>query len=708
MMAAIAERLLAEHAPRTVGSLGSVAHAASGPVRLQRGIMSEFTQAERSIRVVSVLDQDELLFSSFAGTEGLSRPFSYRVDLYSEDPEIAAADLLRTPLRIEVDLPEGGIRYIHGLVRSFTQLGQREDLTAYRAEIVPWTWFLSISQECRIHQEKSVLEIIKTVFDDLGLSDFDDRCSRSYPKREYCVQYRESHLNFVSRLMEEEGIFYFFEHGEDAHTLVLADGNTAFDPVKGHAEVRMWNKGVRFEDGVTELEREHAAHPGRVTLKDYDYLQPTLTLRSELEGDSPEEVYDYHPRRYTTLDRGDRYARVLLEGHESRREVVYGRARCRHFESGKTFELLDHYRDDANQEYALLQVSHAGRVGDFWARQAGSEVDYDVNFVAVPKSVPFRPPRIAVKPTVKGPQTAEVVGKQGEEIWTDEHGRIKVQFHWDREGQRDEHSSCWVRVASPWAGKSWGKIHLPRIGQEVVVEFLEGDPDHPLVTGSVYNVEQPPPYPLPADQTKSGMKSRSSKGGGGYNEISIDDKKGSEAVTIHAQKDMSTTVLHDDTQTVRNDRSITVDGIHTETIKKNTTIRITEGDHVHDVVAGKAEHHVKKDMIENYDANQVTAVGKEITITAGDKITIKTGQSSIVLQKDGKITIIGKNVAIEGTKDVKIDAPKVAVSGGKEAKLGVSNQQITCDTTKVGVSGAAINSSAVGMHEIAGAVVKIN
>lgn len=669
--------------------------------------MPQFTQANRPIRVDTVLGEDVLLLSGFSGTETVSVPFSFQLDLLSEDEEIAPEDVLRTPMVVGVVQADGTERKIHGLVRSFGQLGQHEMLTSYRAEIVPWLWFLSLSQDCRIFQEMDVLEIVQEVFDSLGYSDYDLRCSGSYPKREYCVQYRESHLDFVSRLLEEEGIFYFFEHTDDKHVLVLADSNTAAEPCPGPAKVRIRSMAGPDEDHVATLEREHSVHVGTVSLTDYDYLQPPLSLDTSLSGDGVEEVYDYRARWYTDQDQGERRARLLLEEKEARRHVVFGRGSCRHFRSGFTFELDGHYRKDMNREYVLLKVSHSVRVGSFRSWD-DAVLDHDVGFVAIPVEVPFRPPPRTPKPVMRGAQTAEVVGKAGEEIWTDENGRIKVQFHWDRLGEKNEDSSCWIRVASRWAGKSWGEIHLPRIGQEVLVEFLDGDPDNPIVTGAVYNADQPPPFDLPSNQTKSGMKSRSSKGGGGYNEISIDDRKGEEKVTVHAQKDMSTTVLNNDSQTVHNDRTITVNGTHTETIKKDTVIRISEGTLVHQVVQGTADYTVEDDLTETYNSNQTTVVDGELFIQAGDKITLLTGESSLVMQSDGTIILKGKNVVVEGTADVKVEAPKIGVSGGQETKMGVSNQQITCDNAKVSVSGAAVNSTAIGMHEIVGAVVKIN
>jgi type VI secretion system secreted protein VgrG len=303
---------------------------------------------------------------------------------------------------------------------------------------------------------------------------------------------------------------------------------------------------------------------------------------------------------------------------------------------------------------------------------------------------------------MRGSQTAIVVGPKSEEIHTDKYGRVKVRFHWDRSSGPPEDMSCWIRVSQQTAGDGWGSINIPRVGQEVIVDFLEGDPDQPIITGRVYNGDQMPPFTLPDKGMVSGMKSNSTKGGGGYNEISLDDTKSKEQITIHAQYDMGATVEHDDTQTVHNDRTIKVDGKHTETIVKDTSISISEGPYKLDVQKGTHTHHVKGDVQETYDANQQTQVANnimiqsnsaKITVDAKTEIFLHCGQSFISLKQDGTIVISGQNIQIVGAQTV---------------KMGVGNQNVICDVQKVAVSGAGINSNAVGMHNISGAVVKIN
>jgi type VI secretion system secreted protein VgrG len=682
--------------------------------------MSRYTQANRPLRVDSILGEDALLLASFSGSESVSHPFSYRIEMYSEDAEIDGRALLRTPLSVTVKLDSGGERTIHGLVRSFTQMGRAEELTSYRAEIVPWLWFLGLSRECRIHQEMNALEIVETVFGDLGFADYDIRCATTPPTREYCVQYRESHLDFVSRLLEEEGICYFFEHEADKHTLVLADVNSAFPEVTGPYEVRLRSQGLGKDDVVTWLERSHSVHVGKVSLRDYDYLQPNLSLHSTLEGEAPEEIYDYHPGRYRTPEEGERHARIILQEQEARGEVVQGRANCRSFESGRAFELQGHYRDEANQEYLLVQVSLAARAGDY--RSWGTApMDYQVSFAAIPLSVPFRPARRTPRPTIRGSQTAEVVGKPGEEIWTDEHGRIKVQFHWDRVGEKDENSSCWVRVASHWAGKSWGALHLPRIGQEVVVEFLEGDPDRPLVTGSVYNDEHMPPYTLPDEQTRSGLRSRSSKGGGGHNEISIDDAKGSEQVTIHAQKDMSTTVLNDQTTSVGNnqstavgndqevtvgrdqvvsamrDRLTTVGGDNSRTVGQNENVLVNADQNV--VVAkdrsirvvGTRSETVIRDAVTEVIGNlRVASKTGQLDLQAEAKSVNVFGAESVNLASPATVAASGKSIELAGTMSVSIDGQKISLTGKQEIVFQVGSNYVKIDPVGVTIFGTLV------------------
>lgn len=495
--------------------------------------MTSYTQERQAMRVHTALEEDLLLLEGLTGKEAVSQPYFFELDLVSLDRDIDGEQLLRSPMHVEIDLPDGRTRSIHGIVRRFVQKGRDEELIAYKAEIVPWLWFLSLAQDCRIFQDLDVLEIVEAVFKEQGYSDFEMRCTRTYNKRDYCVQYRESNLNFVSRLLEEEGIFYFFEHQESKHVLVLADDMTAVTPCEGQPEARMHAQPVPDEDVVLSLDREHSVHPGQVTFADYDYLQPSLSLRSTLTGAEPEEIYDY-PGGFTDVDGGEHRAQLALEREEAMRHVVRGSGTCRGFRAGGRFRLLDHFGEAGNQSYMILELRHQAQNGSYRATSGAGGFDYRNELVAIPHSVPYRPACLAKKPRIHGAQTAEVVGPGGERVWVDEYGRVKLQFPWDRQGGRDENSSCWVRVSQNWAGKQWGGMFIPHIGQEVIVEFLEGDPDRPIVTGRVYHAANMPPMKLPDQKHKSIIRDDFG------NEIIFDATPGDEHISIHSPSHSST------------------------------------------------------------------------------------------------------------------------------------------------------------------------
>lgn len=668
--------------------------------------MANATQAGQPFRIDTTLGPDKLLLRGFEGVEAISSPYTFHVDLLSEDPNIDGAKLLRSGAALTFVLPDGSKRPIHGLIRRFAQLGRRDEFTAYRVEIVPWLWFLTLSTDLRIFQEMTALEIVEHVFKAQGWSDFQIKCTGSYRKREFCVQYRESNFDFVSRLLEEEGIFYFFEHTDSKHTLILADGNSAAKPVPGTPAPRIAEEEQPDEDVILSLADERAVHTGKVTLTDYDYLQPSLSLQQSVAGEGQEEYYDY-PGNYTKPEDGDRYVRLRLEEREVLARTLTGSGTCRAFGAGGRFDLKGHYRRDMNRSYLLVEVHHSGVAGSYRGRTEG-DARYSNQFTAIPSDVPFRPGPRTPKPVVRGSQTALVVGKDGEEIWVDSHGRVKVQFYWDREGKKNENSSCWVRVASSWAGKGWGWIQIPRIGQEVIVDFLEGDPDRPIITGRVYNAEQVPPYALPANQTQSGVKSRSSKEGGtdNYNEIRFEDLKDAEQIYIHAEKDLQLVVENDrsgsvganDSLTVGGDQSASVSGTRTETVGKDESITIdgsrservggsetvaVGGDRSKNV-GGKEtikvgkdrsttlekneSHSVAENRAVNIGKNDSIAVGRKFSLDAGDEITLKTGSASIVLKKDGTITISGKNITLKGSGKIAVKADSDITMKGSQIK----------------------------------------
>ncbi len=596
-----------------------------------------YSQEGRPIQIATALGETELLLEGFTGTESVSAPFEFEARLVSENPAIDLKPLLRTPAVISLELPEGKTRYIHGIFNRLVQLDRGQNLVSYVGTLCPSIWFLGLRADCRIFQNLTVPEIVGQVLKDRGI-EFKTKLNGAYEKREYCVQYRESDLNFISRLLEEEGIFYFFEHARNKHVMVMADLPSAFAPgAQPTVRYSLVRDGRADEDGILTFERIEEAHAGKIVLEDYDFTKPNVDLKTSLSGSSPEEVYDY-PGGYLDRSAGEHRARLRLEEQESRLLTVRGTSRCRALQPGYRFTLADHYRADANATYAVLSVTHKAVDNNYRSAQSVPFI-YENSFKAVPQSIAYRPPLRASKPVVEGPQTAVVSGKSGEEIWVDKYGRVIVQFHWDRAGKRDEKSSCWVRVAQNWAGKNWGWMSIPRIGQEVVVEFLEGDPDRPLITGRVYNAEQMPPYALPDNQTQSGIKSRSSKGGGAanFNEIRFEDKMGSEMFTVHAEKDMDTTIEHDETLAVQHDRTIKVDGKHTETIAGDMSITVTTGNHSLSISAGKS------------------------ATEAAVSIEMKVGPSSVKLDPTG-IVLQAPTIQLSGSATVTIKGGMVMIN----------------------------------------------
>ncbi|QYU66207.1 type VI secretion system tip protein VgrG [Leptolyngbya sp. 15MV] len=579
------------------------------------------------------------------------------------------------------------------------------EFRSYRMQVVPWLWLLSHSADCRIFQDKNVPDILEEVFQDHGFRDYEFRVTRGdYPPLVFCVQYRETALAFVSRLMEREGLFYFFEHEEKRHVMVIADRNIAFNPLPEESII-VSDAGGQATGCVTRWEHAWALRTGRHALRHYDFENPSVDLLTDeatvvdVEKAKSLERFDY-PGHYTELDRGRQLARVQMQAEEAGYHLVHGVSDYAQFRAGGRFLVGRHtIPGEADQAYVLRSVRHE-------AHQAGYFNDdgitaYANSFEAFPKDTPFRPAFRTARPIVQGPQTAVVVGPPGEEILTDKYGRVKVQFHWDRQGTRDENSSCWVRVSQSWAGSGYGFIQIPRIGQEVIVDFLEGDPDQPIITGRVYNAMQMPPHALPGGMVKSGLKSNSTKGGGGSNEFTFDDTKGKEKVYLHAQYDMTSEIEHDDSQHVINNRTIKVDGTHTETIKKDTTITITEGNVVYKVDTGTSATTVKGKVTETYQDSQDTTVTNGIKITstsafihvkASTEIVLEVGASKIALYSDGRIEVKGKSIAINGSDAVNISGMSIKEEAGNDHSI----------------SGAIVKSSGTVSNTVRGAMVMLN
>jgi type VI secretion system secreted protein VgrG len=611
-----------------------------------------YIQDNLKLKVSTALGPNKLLLRAFRGEERISGLFQFTLEMVSEDNAIDFQAIVGKAVTVTLSSSDTA-RYLNGIVGRFVQEETNLRLTRYFAEIHPWLWLLTKTSDCRIFQNKSVPEILESVFSDLGFTDFRNDLTGTYDKREYCVQYNESTFNFVSRLMEEEGIFYYFEHGSDKHTLVLGDDSPANPTCSGLSTAVHYRQSLTEHTQdltVTRCLVEEQVVTGAYAHDDFNFETPNTDLKVESKSDTPKfRVYEY-PGGFLKKDAGEKQADRRLDALEQPQKIIRGDGFVHAFSAGHKFELKDHYRADVNKTYVLQSVSHAA-----------TQESYTNSFTAFPADLSFRPARITPKPTISGTQTAIVVGKAGEEIWTDKYGRVKVQFHWDQLGKNDENSSCWIRVDYGWAGKQWGGIFLPRIGQEVTVSYLEGDPDRPLITGAVYNSEQAVPYTLPDEQTKSTVKTNSSKGGGGFNEIRFEDKKDSEELYFHAQKDHNIVVEHDRTKKVLNnetneikqDRSTTIqEGNDTYVVSKgNRTFKVDTGNETYDVkgtraltVTGNETHTNKANFSQEVSGNYALKVTGNLTIEATGMITIKSAATTI--ESNGITTIKGSLVKI--------------------------------------------------------------
>jgi type VI secretion system secreted protein VgrG len=619
-------------------------------------------QDNRLVAIKTALGPDALGVRSIAVQEQISRLFFIEAELSSEDDGVNLDQVIGNPATIRLFVGQSQERYFNGYVSRLVQVANVGGYAHYRATIVPWLWFLTRTSDCRAwvsvedpSQGKTVPEMIEAVFQARGFSDYRLSLSGNYPKREFCVQYRETDFNFVSRLMEQEGIYYYFEHEDGKHTLVLADSISAHKPFPGYADVTFneADRGAQDAEVVTDWTIEKEVQPVATALQDFDFKKPKTSLLTSTNvtrkyGKAQFEIYDY-PGEYLEHGDGVQLADVRLDELQTQYETLQGEASARGLAAGCSFNLKQHARADQNREYLITGVTLHADAGEFSSTPgAGGTRLFSCSFTAIDKKQQFRPARLTPKPLVQGPQTAIVVGPGGEEIYTDAYARVKVHFHWDRHDQSDQNSSCWVRVSQNWAGKTWGAIHIPRMGQEVVVEFLEGDPDRPIITGRIYNADQTPPYALPGNKTQSGVKSRSSKGGGSanFNEIRFEDMKGSEQVYIHAEKnqdnvvenDETTQVGHDRTENVGHDEKITVVNNRTESVGVNEVITI--GSNRTEQVGANESITVGSNRTRMVGANETVTVAlmrahtvgvnEAITVGANQAITVGVNQATTV------------------------------------------------------------------------------
>ncbi|RON08120.1 type IV secretion protein Rhs [Pseudomonas brassicacearum] len=607
--------------------------------------------------------QGDLQVLSFTGTEGISQTFRFDLELVSENPDLDLETLLHKQAFLAFDPKGSGI---HGQIYRVAQGDAGKRLTRYKVSLVPQLEYLRHRTNQRIYQQMSAPKIIALILEEHGIKGnaYSFQLSQPCPDRDYCVQYDETDLHFVQRLCEEEGIHYHFQHDAKGHKLVFGDDQTVF-PKLGQPTAYVQGSGMVADEPVIKgFTLRLETRTNRTTRRDYDFEKPRLQLEAAYKpdgkSDEPDlEDYDY-PGRFTERARGKFLSQRALERHRADYQQAEGHGDQTTLVSGHFLEISDHPRTEWNDLWLLTEVIHEGKqpqvleesvTSDTTANKDDFHQGYRNRFLATPWDVFYRPALLHPKPRVLGSQTAQVTGPKGEEIHCDQYGRVKVQFHWDREGLADDKTSCWLRVSSSWAGDRYGAIAIPRIGMEVLVTFLEGDPDQPLVTGCLYHTENQVPYALPANKTRTVFKTLSSPGGGGYNELRIEDKKGAEQIFIHAQRDWDENIEHDQKIRVGNERH--------DTVEKNTYTELKAEEHRTTIADRKVETRMDDHLTIGQNQHiklgtaQLTSVGREIHLKAGDKmvieadseLTIKGGGSFIKLDAGG-VTVVGPVVKI--------------------------------------------------------------
>lgn len=621
--------------------------------------MPEYKQQDRPIKVTTPLGEDVLLLEKFEGDEAISRPFEFRLHMVSTQKNLAIENLINQGITVEVRLPSGEYRPIHGICKSARQLELDMGLTTYQLEMVPKFWFLTQTADCRFFLDKTVPEIVEQVLGQHGVQ-FQLSLTKGYQKRKFLVQYRETDFNFVSRLLESCGIWYYFEYSKGSHKMILADGPSAVKalPFQSTVKFAFEEHPTHEEDFIRTVDYERAYGTGKVSLWDFDFTKQYDPFQTSVSGKyAQSEKYDYPGGKWND-DGLDPNARALLEMEEARLHVIRGSSEVRAFCPGYKFTLSEHFNSSLNASYLLLSVHHKAK-GNNYRSELEEPFSYEAIYEAMPSSIPFRPERTAVKPTIKGTQTAIVVTDvKGEEIFPDKYGRVKVMFHWDRERK----NSAWIRVSQAWAGLNWGWITIPRVGQEVVVSYMDGDPDRPLITGRVYDEMQPVPYKLPDHKTVSTWKSRSSKKGSdqNYNEIRMEDLKGSEQLFIHAE-------FQRDDRTKKEKREYV--GASSHLLVKEDQKHCTNGNISMEVkaarkekVGGKYSLNVGGDFHTKVGTNYALDAGMEVHIKGGMKVIIEAGMQVTMKGPGGFVNIDPSGVQIQGTM-VLINSGGAAGSG---------------------------------------------
>ncbi len=692
--------------------------------------MSSLSQENRYIAIGDFsLGQDTFLLTGFEGSEHVSDLFEFQITVISENLDVAADSVVGKSTNIIIQNDHN--RVFNGFISSFTYGEiQINNVREYHMTMVPWLWFLSKTNNHRIFQEKNTKDIVSQIFQDLGFNDFDFRASGG-EVREYCVQHNESDLNFVSRLLEEEGIAYFFLHKEGEHKLILVDEKNAYDEV---TETNLeYSNGSSPLEQITRWEHLYNFKKGQWSLADYNFKEPNKTLYSNttttsiFSDNSNFEHYEY-PSLYE-FGSGGELVKVRMESDEAGINRVVGRTDCTTFYAGGKFKVDKHDNAQEKGEYILISVHHRAYDTTYFSGESG-DTGYINNFVCIPSEVHYRPPLIHQKPFMRGPQSAIVTGPSGEEIYVDELGRIKVQFYWDREGQNDENTTCFIRVMQTWAGAQWGASFIPRIGHEVIVDFIDGDPDRPIITGTVYNGKNKPPFD---SKTKSGIRTRSTKDGSSANcnELIFDDKKDSEQIFIHAEKNMDTEVennetltvdndrtkhvKHDENSKIDNDRNKTVGNNQSESIGKDKTINV--GENHKESIGNDASISIDNNRKETIGKDSAIQVGKNHDFQVGDNITIDIGKDHAETIGANMNITISKNLteSVEGqyreevTKEYRLTAKKIALEANDEIALKTGSAQIVMKKNgDISISGKKITVKGSSDVIVKGSQVKVN
>jgi type VI secretion system secreted protein VgrG len=656
--------------------------------------MPLYSQTGRLIKMTTPLGEDKLLLTGLTGHEAISRLFTFQLTALSEDTAINFSRIVGQSVTVSLAQADDSFRYFNGIVSHFTCAGKEGDMTRYELELVPKLWTLTRYADCRIFHNKQPPEIIKQILDERDIK-YNPCLTGTYKTLEYCVQYRETDFNFISRLMEQYGIFYFFEHEESEHTMKLGDSSSAHQPYPGFpgAGFNLASGALDAGDVVSTWSIGQELRSGKHSLTDYNFTtSSTDLLASEstihnVAGNDAMEIFDY-PGLHATSSDGRVMAKLRMQEEETGYMIAQGEGVCRYFGAGYKFDLEDHPLAAMNASYLLTEVQHTASVASTYRDDSAGSDSYSNQFSCIPADVPFRPARLTPKPFVQGPQTGVVVGKNadadatddqsaggdGEEIWVDKWGRVLVQFPWDRA----KATSCWMRVSQDWAGQGWGMINIPRVGQEVIVSFLEGDPDRPIITGRVYNDVQTVPYDLPDNGTRTTFRTSSSTGGGidHYNELRFEDKTGSEQVFIRGEKDYDTRILNDSREWIGNDCSLMVKRDQKEKVERDLHLQVI-GNQV-EKIEGDFNHHVAGNLNEKTDQtisiqagmNMYEKSGMNFAHEAGQMIHLKAGMT-VVIEAGVQLSLkVGGNFIDIGPTGVSIQGTMVLINSGGAAGSG--------------------------------------